>query len=91
MKALVLVAVLAAGPVGAETLTYAGCIDMLQAMIGNQKAMGSALNGHILALADSDKAPAAIAKVSAIKARDEVYDALKDYIAALGDACQAIR
>lgn len=91
MKALVLAAMMVAGPVGAEVLTYPQCIDMLQAMLGNQKALGEAFSSQLKAIPVNMPDAIEALRSAGAKAREEVNGSLNSYTDALADACESLR
>ncbi len=92
MKFLVLIAAMSASPGEAEVITYPQCIDMLQAMLRNDQALYDAMTDQLDAMPNTDPGgPLEAARVANIRARSDVDAAIKPYVKALADGCEAIR
>ena len=91
MKALALVACVVVLPASAETLTYPRCIDLLQSVLQAQSALHNAFDIQHSDLAVSGKDAFAKAPVVNVQSQRAVAVAFDAYVAAVADACNALR
>lgn len=92
MRWTAVLCVMAAGPVAAQPVAYPTCIGALQDALRAKSSMDGLLDGHYRVLFSPDSGSVtAPARDASATAKGEIDAALSAYIAALADACEALR